>query len=320
MKPFVYITRKLPEEIIQPLQDNFDVEMWYKEDEPVPREVLLNKVEKASALLTMLSEKVDSELLERGKQLKIIANMAVGYDNIDLNVAEEKGVLITNTPDVLTETTADLAFSLILMTARRTIEAASMIQDGKWTSWAPRLLAGVDVHHKTIGIYGMGKIGQAVAHRARGFHMRVLYHNRKRLIKVEQDLGATYVSFQQLLSQSDFVVCLAPLTAETKGIFGIQEFKQMKSSGIFINAARGAIVKEVDLIEALKQREIAGAGLDVFEKEPIDSDNQLLTFPNVVSLPHIGSATEETRRKMMSLCVQNIEAVLTGNKPITLVR
>ncbi len=319
LKPFVYITRKLPEDELSLLTQQYEVEMWSEEDTAVPRAVLFEKVEKAQALLTMLSDQVDEEVLQRGKKLKIVANMAVGYDNVNVQMAANQGVLVTNTPDVLTETTADLVFSLILMTSRRTIEASDLLRRGEWTNWSPFMLAGADVHHKTIGIFGMGEIGQAVAHRARGFHMKIIYHNRKSIPEEEERLCASFVSFSELLEQADFVVCLAPLTAETRGVFGEKEFKAMKKSAIFINAARGAIVKESELITALKNNDIAGAGLDVFEREPIGSEHPLVALSNVVLLPHIGSATEETRRGMMRLCVQNIHRVLDGEKPLNVV-
>lgn len=258
MKPFIYITRKLPEAVVAPLKNEFDVEMWEREDAPVPRDILLEKAEKASALLTMLSDKVNRDLLQNASHLKVVSNLAVGFDNIDLEAAKEKGVTITNTPDVLTETTADLTFALLMATARRIVEADRYIKDGKWKSWSPLLLAGMDIHHKTMGIVGMGSIGEAVARRAKGFNMEVLYHNRSRKSEAEESLGVRYVPFDDLLAQSDFVVVLAPLNTETKGMFQEDQFSKMKKTAIFINAARGAIVNESALEQALKRGEIAG--------------------------------------------------------------
>jgi glyoxylate reductase len=320
MKPSIFITRKLPNTVIEPLNDEFEVEMWDKEDVPIPRDILLEKATDASALITMLSDKVDTELLEHAPSLKVVANLAVGYDNIDLKAAKQKEVIICNTPDVLTDTTADLTFALLMTAARRIVEADRYIKEGQWKSWSPLLLAGADIHHKTIGIVGMGSIGEAVARRAKGFDMNILYHNRSRKPEAEEKLGAVYVSLDELLAQSDFVVVLAPLTEETEGLFQKEQFQEMKKSAFFINAARGAIVNEKALTEALKTGEIAGAGLDVFVKEPIDSDHPLLSLDNVVALPHIASSSTETRLGMMNLCVQNIMAVLKGDKPKTQVK
>lgn len=320
MKPFIYITRKLPESVIEPLMDEFEVDMWNREDAPVPRDILLEKAEKASALLTMLSDKIDRELLQNADSLRIVSNLAVGYDNIDLKAANEKGVTITNTPDVLTETTADLTFALLLAVARRIVEADRYIKEGKWKSWSPLLLAGADIHHKTMGIVGMGSIGEAVAKRAKGFNMNVLYYNRSRKHEAETSIGVQYALLDELLSQSDFVVILAPLNPETEGMFQGNQFKKMKKTAILINAARGPIVNEEELIQALKRGDIAGAGLDVFETEPISEDHPLLAFDQVVALPHIGSSSEDTRYNMMTLCVENIQAVLKGDLPKTAVK
>lgn len=293
--------------------------MWHSESEPVPRKLLMKEALKATALLTMLSDKVDEELLENAPNLKVVANLAVGYDNIDVKAASERGVTVCNTPDVLTETTADLTFALMLATARRITEAQGFVKEGRWQSWSPFLLAGADVHHKTIGIVGMGKIGQAVARRARGFGMEILYHNRTRHMEAEQELGTAYSSFEQLLEESDYVVCLTPLTDATRHLFDYDAFKRMKKSAFFINVGRGQVVDEEALIAALHHNEIAGAGLDVFYEEPIGSDHPFLHFPQVVAIPHIGSASVETRTTMIKLCRDNIVAVLQGNKAKTTV-
>ncbi|WP_339171310.1 D-glycerate dehydrogenase [Anoxybacillus sp. FSL W8-1294] len=319
-RPYVFITRKLPDDIVAPLCDKYDVNMWPHKDIAVPRDVLLEEASKAEALITMLSDRIDEELLKQSPKLRVVANVAVGYDNIDVEAAKTYGVIVCNTPDVLTETTADLTFALLLATARRLIEATEFIKRGEWKSWSPLLLAGTDVHHKTIGIVGMGKIGQAVAHRAKGFYMRVLYYNRSRNIEAEQTLGATYCSFDELLEQADFVVCLTPLTNETYQLFNREAFMKMKRSAIFVNAGRGAVVDEKALYDALIDGQIAGAGLDVFVEEPIQSDHPLLQLPNVVALPHIGSATKETRYAMMHVCCRNVMAVLEGKEPYTPVR
>ncbi|WP_062514177.1 D-glycerate dehydrogenase [Halobacillus sp. KGW1] len=305
-KPKVYITRALPEEVVEPYRNELDIEMWPEAEEAVDRELLIEKVRQSDGLVTMLSESIDEALLKEAESLKIVANLAVGYDNIDLKSTQEHGVAVTNTPDVLSDTTADLTFSLLTATARRIVEADTYIKEGKWQHWSPLLLAGHDIHHKTIGIVGMGRIGETVAKRATGFEMDILYHNRSRNRKAEEELGAVYVDFDDLLRRSDFVVCLTPLTEETHRLFDKQAFAMMKDDAIFINASRGAVVDEKALEHAIKEGEIAAAGLDVFENEPISKDHPLLQLPQVVCLPHIGSASKETRYAMMRLCLDNI--------------
>ncbi|NNV06588.1 D-glycerate dehydrogenase [Geobacillus sp. C56-T2] len=316
-KPCVFITRKLPEDVVAPLSAIAEVEMWPHEDVAVPSDVLVEKAKRAAALLPMVSDPIGEQVLSAGAELKVVANMGVGYDNIDVPAATRRGIVVCNTPNVLTDTTADLTFALLLATARRLVEAAEFLKEGKWKSWSPFLLAGADVHHKTIGIVGMGNIGQAVAKRAKGFDMNVLYYNRSRRPEAEVELGAIYRPFFDLLAESDFVVCLTPLTPETRRLFNREAFRRMKRSAVFINAARGAVVDEQALYEALVHGEIAAAGLDVFEKEPVDPAHPLVSLPNVVALPHIGSATYETRRAMMALARDNIIAVLEGRPPLT---
>lgn len=319
MKPYIYLTRKLPGKAVQKLTERFHVHMWEREDLAVPHDILLSEAEKADALLTVVSDSVNEEVLQAGKNLKVVANMAVGFDNIDVEAATRKGIYVCNTPDVLTETTADLTFALLLASARRITEAAQFLKDGEWQSWSPFLLAGQDIHHKTIGICGMGGIGEAVARRAKGFSMDILYHNRTRKPEAEKELGARYCTFDDLVEQSDFLVAMTPLTPETKYKFNGDVFKRMKSSAIFINASRGAVADEEALFEALKNKEIAGAGLDVFAEEPVSAEHPLLKLDNVTALPHIGSATMETRMNMIGICVDNIERILMGQRPKTLV-
>jgi glyoxylate reductase len=319
MKPYVFISRRLPEETIAELTAIFEVKMWEHDDIPVPREVLLKEAKKAAALITMLSDRIDEEVMKSGSSLKIVANLAVGFDNVDLEAATKLAIIVTNTPDVLTETTADLTFALMMASARRMVEAAQYVKAGKWAGWSPYLLAGHDIHSKTLGIFGMGKIGEAVARRAKGFGMEILYHNRTRKKDAEQMLGAKYCSFEALVRNSDFVVSLAPLTPETRKLFTADVFAKMKKSAIFVNAGRGPVVDEQALYEALKNGVIAGAGLDVFESEPISADHPLLMLPNVTAIPHIGSASTETRTAMIHLCCHNVKAVLTGNGPKTVV-
>ncbi|MFD2208144.1 2-hydroxyacid dehydrogenase [Virgibacillus halophilus] len=316
-KPVIYISRKLPKSLLEPYSDRFTFHMWDQEDKPVDKEELLKESKKADGLITMLTEKIDDRFLRENPQLKIIANLAVGFDNIDIMAAKKHHIIVTNTPDVLTETTADLTFALLMATARRMVEANDLIKQDGWEVWSPFFLAGSDVHHKTIGIVGMGRIGEAVARRARGFDMRVLYHNRSRKPQAEKDLPATYVNFDELLTQSDFVVSLIPATEQTKGLFNHDIFLKMKTEAIFINASRGAVVNELDLASALENGVIKGAGLDVFSREPIGSDHTLLALKNAVCLPHIGSATVQTRKDMVRLCLDNLDSYFYGDGPKT---
>lgn len=291
--------------------------MWEESLIPVPRERLLKEAACSDGLLTMLSDQIDEALLAASPRLKVVANLAVGYDNIDIEACKKHGVSACNTPDVLTDTTADLAFGLLLATARRIPEAAELVKTGEWHEWGPYLMAGKDVHHKTLGIVGMGRIGSAVAKRARGFDMEIVYHNRSRSL-YEDEIGARYVSFETLLKTADYVLCLAPLTKETKHLFNAEAFRMMKKDAIFINVGRGGSVDEEALTRALVTGEIAGAGLDVFKKEPIDADHPLLALKQVVALPHIGSASKETRDRMAALALENIHAVLVkGEQPKT---
>lgn len=316
-KKSIYITRHIDEHFLAPYRDKYDISMWESESSPVPRDILLEKAASVDALCTMLSDQVDDELLKEANHLKIVANLAVGYDNIQIAEAKNHGVTVTNTPDVLSDTTADLAFSLLMATARRIVEADKFLRDGKWEDWSPFLLAGNDIHHKTIGIVGMGRIGSLVAKRATGFDMNILYHNRTHNYAAEKEYGAKYVSFDDILKQSDFIVSLVPLTNETKHLFNQLAFEKMKKNAIFINVSRGAVVDEEALINALKTKEIKGAGLDVFTKEPIDKNHPLIGLDNVVLLPHIGSASIETRSEMIELCLRNIDAVLSNENALT---
>lgn len=315
MKPRIFITRKLTEEAVAPLHEKFDVRMWDEESVAVPRAVLLKEVAEADALWSVLADSINREVFEAGTKLKIVANMAVGYNNIDLESAKEYDVIVTNTPGVLTETTADLAFALLLATARKLISAENEIRKGNWTSWAPMRFTGMDVGGATLGIIGMGRIGEAVARRAKGFDMQVLYHNRNRKPDAEAEYGLEFRELDTLLKEADFVIILAPFTPETAGMIGARELDLMKNTGVLINVARGGIVDEAALYDALKNGTIWAAGLDVFEKEPIPLDHPLLTLPNVTVLPHIGSASIKTRLAMMNLNAQAITDVLEGRKP-----
>jgi len=317
LKPKVYITRSIPKSIVNKIKDKCDVSIWDKEDVPVPRNVLEREIDDIDGLLCMLTESIDKELLEKANKLKVISNMAVGFNNIDVGTASEKNIVVTNTPGVLTETTADLTFGLLIATARRMVEATDYLKQGNWTTWSPMMMTGQDVYGATIGIIGFGRIGKALAKRARGFGMDILYYNRSRKKEDEEYLGATYVELKTLLQQSDFVCVQIPYSSETENLIAENEFKLMKSSAVIINTARGGIVNEADLYNALTKKEIWGAGLDVFKEEPIKTNDTLLELPNVISLPHIGSASIQTRKQMANLAADNLINVSNGETAIT---
>lgn len=266
-------------------------------------------------VVCQLTDKITPALLEACPDLKVVSNVAVGYDNIDVVAATERGIVVTNTPGVLTETTADLAFALILAAGRRLTESERFLRAGKWGEWYIDLLTGFDIHGATLGLLGMGRIGQAVARRARGFDMRVLYHNRSRLPAAEeQALGVEYVTFDELLAASDYLSVHVPLSAETRHIVDAAALAKMKRTAILINTARGPVVDEAALADALADGVIAYAGLDVFEKEP-EVHAKLLEVPNVVLAPHIGSASVATRTRMCTMAAENCVAALTGLRP-----
>jgi len=315
--PKVYVTRKIPDEALNLLKKHFQVSIWPEEDKVVPRKILLKEVFGVDGLFCLLTDKIDQEILDGAPSLKIVANMAVGYDNIDVDLCTEKRILVTNTPGVLTEATADLTFALLLATARRLPEAQDFLLEGKWKTWSPMLLTGQEVFGATIGILGMGRIGRSVAKRAKGFDMKILYYSRRRNLAVEEHLGAEYREKDELLKEADCVTIHLPLTPETKGFIGERELKLMKPTAILINTARGPIVDEAALYRALKEKWILAAGLDVFQQEPLPMDSPLRTLPNVVLLPHVGSATVKTRTEMALLAAKNIRDYLLTGKPLT---
>ncbi|WCK56418.1 D-glycerate dehydrogenase [Aneurinibacillus sp. Ricciae_BoGa-3] len=319
MKPKIYVTRKLPDVIISYLSNECEVRMWDKEDEPVPPEILAEEIEEVDGLLCLLTETIDERLLGKGRNLKVVSNMAVGYNNIDIQAAKSKGVQVTNTPGVLTETTADLTFGLLIATARRFEESINYVKEGKWKTWSPMGLTGQDIFGATLGIIGMGDIGEAVASRAKGFKMNVLYHNRKRKIAAEETLGAAYRELDDLLTESDFVVVLTPYTPQTHDLISYKELALMKPTSILINTSRGGIVNEEALYQALLEKKIYAAGLDVFEQEPVSLTHPLLQLPNVTALPHIGSASVTTRMKMAKLAAFNLLEALQHRTPPNLV-
>jgi glyoxylate reductase len=316
--PKIFVSRLVPDAGLSLLRDAFGEEnvTVAPQDAVIEREALLDGVMGVDALLCILTEQIDGEVMDAaGPQLRIIANYAVGYNNVDVAAATERGIPVTNTPGVLTETTADTAWAILMMTARRFGEAERFLRGSQWAGWGPMLLMGVDVHGKTLGIYGMGRIGQAMAWRAKGFNMRVIYTDVQPIDPArEQELCATFVDKATLLAESDFISIHCPLMPETTHAFGAPEFKAMKKSACLINTARGPIVDEKALVDALKSDEIYAAGLDVFEKEP-EVEPGLLDCQNVVLIPHLGSATQETRGKMAEIAARNIVARLNGETP-----
>ena len=318
-RPKIFITRKLPDQILVKLREFCEVKMWDKEDKPVPKEILISEIKDADGLYCLLTEEIDSSLLEHAPHLKIISNMAVGFNNIDVCAASRRNIMVTNTPGVLTETTADLTFALLMATARRVVESSQYLREGKWKTWSPMQLTGQDIYGATLGIIGLGRIGKSLAKRAAGFDMKVLYYNRSRKRDAEEELGIKYAEKETLLTESDFVCIMTPYSHETKNLIGKEELALMKKTAVLINTARGGIVNEKDLYHALKNNEIWAAGLDVFEEEPIRLDHPLLTLPNVVTLPHIGSASINTRLKMAHLAADNLIEGLMGKTPKNLV-
>lgn len=319
MKPKVYVTRRMPDTVTSRLRDRLDVDIWDVEDEPVPRDTLLRSVNGVQGVLCLLTDRIDEEFLRAAPEVRVVANMAVGYDNIDVAACTRHKVMITNTPGVLTETTADLAFGLLLATARRIPESEQVLLKGQWKTWSPMFLAGLDVHGATLGIAGLGRIGEAVAKRAQGFSMRLLYWDKVRNLSVEESLGVEYRRFDDLLRESDFITIHLPLEAETRGLFGEREFGLMKPSAVLINTARGPIVQMQALYDALVGKKIWAAGLDVYDADPVSPDDPVVNLDNVVALPHIGSASIATRVKMASMAAENLIAGLSGAVPPNLV-
>ncbi|MFT9846317.1 2-hydroxyacid dehydrogenase [Aneurinibacillus sp. REN35] len=312
-RPKIVVTRKIPEPALRLLREYGDTYVWDSEEEAIPDEVLAREMKEAAAVFTNVSDRIDRALIESAPHLKVISTMAVGFDNIDVGAAQERRIPVGHTPGILTEATADLTFALLMATARRIVEGSAYVHSGQWQSWGPMLLTGQDIFGATLGIIGMGRIGEGVARRARGFDMKVLYHNRSRRPKAEEDLGAMYRELDDLLRESDFVVLLAPGSSQTRHMLGEREFALMKSNAVFINTSRGTNVDESALYQALKNRKIWAAGLDVFEREPVDPAHPLLTLPNVTVLPHIGSASIATREHMAMTAAQNIIAGLQGD-------
>ncbi|WP_164215790.1 D-glycerate dehydrogenase [Virgibacillus sp. YIM 98842] len=319
MKKKIIAYNRVEKPVLDELKEKYDVR-FFNSPEPINDPAFLEQLKEAEGIIG-LELPVNKELLDHAPNLKIVSNVSVGYNNLDLDELKKRNIMATNTPDVLNDTVADTVFGILLAGARRITELDRFVKNGKWQQEAvdPEYF-GVDVHHKKIGIIGLGSIGWAIANRAHfGFHMDVLYHTRSRKIAAEETFAATYCALPKLLEESDFVCMMTPLTKETEGMIGLEEFKRMKDTAIFINASRGKTVVEKELIQALQKGEIAGAALDVFENEPIETDSPLLQMENVVTTPHIGSSTHETELKMSKLAAANLEAGLNGKKPQNLI-
>lgn len=314
MKPAVLVTKRIFPEAVELLRQHAEVD-YVDSDDGLTAEELEARCRGKQAVVSQVADKFTAERIAKLAGVRVIANVAVGFDNVDLAAATRHGILVTNTPDVLTDATADLTFALLLAAARRIVEGHQFVHSGKWRRWTIDLLAGHDVHHRTLGIFGMGRIGQAVARRAGGFSMRVLYHDARRATDaVERELALHFVDKDQLLRESDFVSLHVPLTDSTRKLIGAAELRTMKPSAILVNTSRGPVIDEAALAQALSDRVIAAAGLDVFESEP-QVHPLLLKLENVVLAPHIGSASIDTRRKMSLLAAENALAALAGRRP-----
>jgi lactate dehydrogenase-like 2-hydroxyacid dehydrogenase len=307
----IVITQKLPFDIEKYLQ-GFVLD-YNKTDKELSKDEIIKKIQDADGIITMLSDAIDKEVIDAATKLKVIANYAVGYNNIDFNYAKKRGIVVCNTPDVLTETTAELAVALLLSVTRRIVEGHKFVENKKFKGWKPELLLGMDLYKKTVGIYGFGKIGQTIGRILKGFDVNLIYNTRNKNYQAELLTGAKYVTFDSLITESDIIIIAAPLNETTKYRFTISEFKMMKPSAILINIGRGPIVKEDDLYLALKEGVISGAGLDVFEHEPKIFEG-LFELNNIVMLPHIGSASTETRKAMAKLCCDSVLDVLINKK------
>jgi glyoxylate reductase len=319
VKPRVYVTYRIPPPFHEILQDQCELE-YNPREEPIPRSELLRAVREKDGLVCMVSEKIDAELMDQGKGLRVVSSYSVGFDHISIPEATKRGVYITNTPGVLTEATADLTWTLLMTVARRIVESDNYLRQGRWRTWAPDLMVGADVHGMTLGIVGLGRIGAAVARRARGFNMRILYYDViDPPAQLVTEVGAQKVTLEKLLAESDFVTLHVPLTEETRHIMNEKTLRMMKSTAYLINASRGPMVDEPSLARALKEKWIAGAALDVYEQEPLSMSSPLLSLRNLVLVPHIGSATTTSRAKMAELAAKNLLLIFQGKPPLHLV-
>lgn len=311
----IFITRRIDNAAVEFLRRNFEVDINLEERQ-LSKNELIERAKECSGLLCLLSDEIDNEVMDKCNKLEIIANLAVGYNNIDVLGAKQRNIIVTNTPDVLTDATAELAWALLFAAARRVNEAEKYLREGNFKMWSPTLFLGQDIKGKTLGVIGAGRIGKAFVKKSRGFDMKVLYHNRKRDLNFEEETGAVYVELDELLKEADFVSIHVPLNSDTYHLIGKRELSLMKDSAVLINTSRGPVINEKELALALKEGKIWSAGLDVFEREP-EIEEELLKMSNVVLLPHIGSGTIDTRRNMAMLAVKNIDEVLNGRKAVT---
>ena len=312
-KPKVFVSRIIPDRGLKKVLDACDAEVW-QDELPPPPDVLLQKTRNCEGLLSLLTDKIDGAFLDACPKLKVVANIAVGFDNIDIPAATERGVIVGNTPGVLTDTTADFAWTLMMAAARRLTEGERYVRAGKWKTWGPLLLRGQDIHHATLGLIGLGRIGTEMARRAQGFSMKVLYYDVIRREDVEKGFGITYSDIDTILRESDIVSVHVPLTKETRHLINEAAFAKMKKTAVLVNSARGPIVDPKALYKALSTGQIFAAGLDVTEPEPIPMDDPLLTLENCVIAPHIASASFETREKMSDIAAENLLAGLQGKQ------
>jgi glyoxylate reductase len=313
MKPKVFVSRIIPDEGLALVLEACEAEVW-QDELPPPHAVLLEKIKDKAGLLALLTDKIDAELMDRNPQLRVVANYAVGYDNIDIAGATARGLPVGNTPDVLTDTTADFAFTLMMSTARRVVEGADYVRAGKWKTWGPKLLTGVDIHGATLGLIGFGRIGRAMAKRAGGFDMRVLYYDQYRREDLEGSMGVVYADLETILREADFISIHTDLNATTRHMFNAETFAKMKPSAVLVNSARGPIIDPDALYDALAGGAIRAAAVDVTEPEPINMDSPLLKLPNFLVVPHIASATIATRGKMAEMAARNLIAGVNGER------
>jgi D-3-phosphoglycerate dehydrogenase len=309
--PKVLVTREIPDDGLQLLDEDCEVDLW-TQDEPMPREELLKRVKGVHGIICLLTDIMDAELMDAaGPQLRVISNYAVGIDNIDVTEATKRGIVVCNTPGVLTQSTADLAFALLMSAARRIVEGADYVRAGSWKTWGPKLFLGQDIHQKTLGIIGLGRIGSAVAQRARGFNMKVLYYDHKGRQPKDREAGALYCDdINEVLANSDYISLHVPLTDETRYLIDGAALKKMRKTAILVNTARGQVVDSDALYEALTEGDIAYAALDVTDPEPMPGDHKLLTLPNCLVVPHVGSASTTTRGLMAVMAVENLLGIL----------
>ena len=314
VKPKVFVTRIIPDAGLNLIKQSCDAEVW-TDPLPPPHAVLLQKIASCEGLVSLLTDKIDAALMDAAPRLKVVSNYAVGFNNVDIAAATERGIAVGNTPGVLTDATADMAFGLLIAAARRLTEGHQYTLSGKWKTWEPLGHLGQDLAGRTLGVLGMGRIGYALAKRCRGgWDMRVLYYDVRRNEQAEKDLGAQFVDLDTLLRESDFVSIHTDLNENTKGLFNTERFRQMKRTAVLINTARGPIIDQKALHGALKAGTIFAAGLDVTDPEPPAPDDPLLKLPNVILAPHIASATVGTRNAMAEICANNLLAGLSGQK------